>query len=112
MRRFHNMSPTKRAEYNKAKKAKRQVGFFCLVFFEPFFFSLSLPTHFSDPANRDKKNLAARNAYATPAGAHTKLSYKLSAHGNVDVVLPNSCAGNHARYGFIRATMDSQRVNW
>jgi hypothetical protein len=66
--------------------------------FERFFFdSVCQQAHNSVPENRDKKNEVARTAYSTPAGAQTKLFYKLSPHGNVDVVLPNSCAGNHVR---------------
>ena len=72
--------------------------FFCLNL--SFFDSVCQQDLNRVPENRDKKNEAARNAYATPAGAQKKLFYKLSAHGNVDVVLPNSCAGNHVRKGF------------
>jgi len=69
--------------------------------FERFFFdSVCQQAHNSVPENRDKKNEVARTAHATPAGAQTKMFYKLSPHGNVDVVLPNSCAGNHVRKGF------------
>lgn len=53
--------------------------------------------YYNVPEHREKKRRAARAAHATPAGAATKSAYLRSAHGNVDVVLPNSCAGNHVR---------------
>jgi hypothetical protein len=115
MKRIRDMTPDDRKEHDKKKKEYREVGF---VWRHCFFFqSLSFTGHsftllflfffirflfrpqkfFSDPKHRDEKNRAARAAHATPAGAATKLDYKKSAHSNVDVVLPNSCAGNHVR---------------
>ena len=38
------------------------------------------------------------------------MAYKLSAHGNVDVVLPNSCAGNHVRKFSVHAPGSDARA--
>ncbi len=51
-----------------------------------------------------------RAAHATPAGAATKLAYMQSAHGNVDVVLPHSCAGNHVRKFSLHAPGSAARA--
>ncbi len=68
---------------------------FCLNFSS--FHSVCQQVQLSVPRNRAKKHLVARAAYAKPATFAARLTHKLSAHGSVDVVLPNSCAGNHVR---------------
>ena len=130
MKRIREMSPTKRADYDTKKKSYTQVSLFflfqslsftgpliihfihSLYYFLSFFHSFSFrpQNFFSVPEHRAEKNRAARAAHATPAGAATKLAYKLSAHGNVDVVLPNSCAGNHVRKFSVHAPGSDARA--
>jgi hypothetical protein len=47
-------------------------------------------TYYSDPVNRDKKISAQRAYAATPSAVAVVSAYISSAHGHVDVALPNN----------------------
>jgi hypothetical protein len=51
---------------------------------------------YEDPVNRAKKNSAARAYSETPSAVAVASAYISSAHGHVDVTLPNSIANRHA----------------
>jgi hypothetical protein len=53
-------------------------------------------TYYSDPVNRAKKISAQRAYAATPSAVAVVSAYISSAHGHVDVALPNSIANRHA----------------
>ena len=48
------------------------------------------------PVNRAKKISAAKAYAATPSAVAVALAYSTSAHGHVDVGIPNSIANRHA----------------
>ena len=54
-------------------------------------------TYYSDPVNRDKKISAQRAYAATPSAVAVVSAYVSSAHGHVDVRLPNAIANRHAK---------------
>ena len=95
MNRFQNMTPSQRAEYDKQKKVRITV---CVVCLFSMFMLLTLfwQTYYSDPVNRDKKISAQRAYAATPSAVAVASAYISSAHGHVDVALPNNIANRHA----------------
>jgi hypothetical protein len=65
-----------------------------LLFYMFMLLTLCWQTYYSDPVNRAKK-ISAQRAYAAMPSA-VAVAYISSAHGHVDVALPNSIANRHA----------------
>jgi hypothetical protein len=67
-----------------------------LLFYMFMLLTLCWQTYYSDPVNRAKKISAQRAYAAMPSAVAVASAYISSAHGHVDVALPNSIANRHA----------------